>query len=78
MMATERSFDELYGWKSIAAYLGRKRGGVSVLTAQKWATEYDMPILKVGNSKSAGVMAYTDQLDEWWRTKMLRPRLVKK
>lgn len=48
-------------WKSIAQYLGR-----SSRTAQRWHSEYGLPIRHLGGDASS-VFAYTDELDRWLR-----------
>jgi hypothetical protein len=63
---------ELRGWEEIAKHLE-----IPIPTARTYADVRGMPVFKLGESKSAVVVAYADQLNEWWR-KMLRPRAPKK
>ena len=48
-------------WKLIAQYLGR-----SSRTAQRWHSEYGLPVRHLGGDASS-VFAYTDELDRWLR-----------
>ena len=48
-------------WKAIAHYLGR-----SPRTAQRWHSEYGLPVHHLGGDASS-VFAYTDELEGWLR-----------
>jgi tetratricopeptide (TPR) repeat protein len=48
-------------WKGIARYLGR-----SPRTAQRWHSEYGLPVHHLGGDASS-VFAYTDELEGWLR-----------
>jgi hypothetical protein len=47
----------LNGWKEIAAHLGK-----SVRTVQRWETEYQLPIRRIGGEI---VFAFKNEIDEW-------------
>src|SRR4030067_2496910 len=55
----------LVGWKSISAYLGR-----SGRTCRKWEQELGLPVHRVGDSASAHVFAYADELERWKEDKL--------
>ena len=50
-------------WKLIAQYLGR-----STRTVQRWRLEYGLPVRHLGGDATS-VFAYTDELDEWMRSR---------
>ena len=52
----------LDSWKAVAGYLG-----CSSRTAQRWFSEYSLPVRRVG-SGSGRVFAYVDELDVWLRS----------
>ena len=53
----------LDSWKSVAGYLG-----CSPRTAQRWFSEYGLPVRRVG-SGSGRVFAYVDEVDAWLRSR---------
>ncbi len=53
----------LDSWKSVAGYLG-----CSPRTAQRWFSEYSLPVRRVG-SGSGRVFAYVDEVDAWLRSR---------
>jgi hypothetical protein len=53
----------LDSWKSVAGYLG-----CSARTAQRWFSEYSLPVRRVG-SGSGRVFAYVDEVDAWLRSR---------
>lgn len=57
------SSTRLDSWKSVAGYLG-----CSPRTAQRWFSEYNLPVRRVGNS-SGRIFAYVDELDTWLRSR---------
>lgn len=50
----------LNGWKEIAAYLGR-----GVRTAQRWETEFGLPVRRMGQDRGDSVFAYVADIDAW-------------
>lgn len=62
--ATSRfdSHIRLDSWKAVAGYLG-----CSPRTAQRWLSEYGLPVRRVGGG-SGRVFAYVDELDAWLRS----------
>ncbi|HLK66779.1 MAG TPA: LamG-like jellyroll fold domain-containing protein [Bryobacteraceae bacterium] len=61
---TERK--QLHSWKEIAAYLAKD---LSIRTAQRWEVQDGLPIYREG----VKVFAYTDELDEWRRGRIVVP-----
>lgn len=57
----------LDSWKSVAGYLG-----CSPRTAQRWFSEYRLPVRRVG-SESGRIFAYADELDAWLRSRSHSP-----
>ena len=55
----------LDGWKAISAYLGR-----TAKTCRKWEHELGLPVHRLGDSVSAHVLAYADELDRWRKEKL--------
>jgi hypothetical protein len=66
---------ELRGWKAIAAHLR-----IGVRTALEYADDPTltpaMPVRKIGNSRTSLIIAYSDELDAWWRA-IQKPRIVR-
>ena len=52
----------LDGWKAIAEHLGK-----SVRTAQRWRSEFGMPVHRIGDRDREHVYAYRSELDAWRR-----------
>ena len=52
----------LDGWKAIAGHLGK-----SVRTAQRWRSEFGMPVHRIGDRDREHVYAYRSELDDWRR-----------
>ena len=50
----------LHSWKEIADYLG-----VTVRSAQRWEKTAGLPVRRLGRGRSARVVAFTHELDEW-------------
>lgn len=55
---------KLVSWKEIAAHLGRE-----VRTVQRWERTEGLPVRRHGHLKKSTVYAYTNELDEWVRTR---------
>ena len=53
----------LDGWKAIAEHLGK-----SVRTAQRWRSEFGMPVHRIGDRDREHVYAYRWELDAWRRS----------
>ena len=53
----------LDSWKSVAGYLG-----CSARTAQRWFSEYSLPVRRVG-SGSGRIFAYVDEVESWLRNR---------
>lgn len=53
---------QLHSWKEVAAYLG-----VTVRSAQRWEKSAGLPVRRLGSGRSARVVAFTGELDEWIR-----------
>jgi len=51
---------KLQSWKEIADYLG-----VTVRSAQRWEKIAGLPVRRLGRGRSARVVAFTGELDEW-------------
>ncbi len=71
MTGPESSMNQshLRGWKEISTYLG-----ISVRTAQRWETEFGLPIVRVPTDKHAGVAARRVELDAWFHENLDRLR----
>jgi tetratricopeptide (TPR) repeat protein len=52
----------IYGWKSIAAYVGRDR-----TTVMRWAHDRNLPVRRIMGGERATVFAIAFELDEWTR-----------
>jgi len=52
----------LNSWKEIAAYVGR-----GVRTLQRYESQYGFPVRRVAETPRAGVFAFSDEIDEWFR-----------
>ncbi len=52
----------LNSWKEIASYLGR-----GVRTVQRWETELQLPVHRIGDSERSPVFAFKVELDSWMR-----------
>lgn len=51
---------KLHSWKEVAAYLG-----VTVRSAQRWEKTGGLPVRRLGRGRSARVVAFTGELDQW-------------
>lgn len=52
----------LNSWKEIASYLGR-----GVRTVQRWESELQLPVHRMGSSDRSPVFAFRAELDGWLR-----------
>jgi uncharacterized small protein (DUF1192 family) len=52
----------LNGWKEIAGYLRR-----GIRTVQRWEL-LGLPVHRVGSGPRAGVIGYSDELDQWGKS----------
>ncbi len=64
---SRRDPDLLDGWKAIADYLGK-----SIRTAQRWRSEFGLPVHRLGGQEGEGVYAFRSEIDEWRRTRRQR------
>ena len=66
---------ELRGWKDIAGHLR-----IGVRTAIAYADdpkmEPPMPVRKIGNARTSIIIAYSDELERWWRA-IQKPRVAR-
>ena len=54
----------LESWKEIAAYLNR-----GVTTVQRWEQEEGLPVHRLPHAKKGSVFAFSDELDDWLRSR---------
>ena len=47
-------------WREIAAYLGR-----GVRTAQRWETEFGLPVRRISQGVKSAVLAVPSEIDAW-------------
>jgi len=69
---TEKKPRVLNSWNEIAQYLGR-----GVRTVQRWATELQLPVHRVGAGKRSPVYAVVSELKFWMVTSAAKPDLNK-
>jgi predicted DNA-binding transcriptional regulator AlpA len=50
----------LHCWKEIAAYLS-----AGVRTAQRWESEFQLPVRRPRGSKRSAVLAFSSEIDTW-------------
>jgi hypothetical protein len=50
----------LNGWKEISSHLER-----GARTAQRWETQFGMPVHRPASKRRTAVVAFTDELDAW-------------
>ena len=58
----------LEGWKEISSYLGIKEK-----QAQRWEQQSSLPVHREARNKRAIVFAWTEELDQWRRTRTVPP-----
>lgn len=54
----------LHSWKDISKYTGR-----GVRTVQRYEVQLGLPVHRVAGRKHTAVMAFTDEIDHWLRTR---------
>lgn len=54
----------LHSWKDISKYTGR-----GVRTVQRYEAQLGLPVHRVAGKKRTAVMAFTDEIDHWLRTR---------
>ena len=58
----------LDSWKEIAGYLN-----VSVRTVQRWEALSQLPVHRIQRDRGAAVFAFSDEIDEWFRSRVQSP-----
>jgi hypothetical protein len=54
----------LHSWKDISKYTGR-----GLRTVQRYEAQLGLPVHRVAGKKHTAVMAFTDEIDHWLRTR---------
>ena len=54
----------LHSWKDISKYTGR-----GLRTLQRYEAQLGLPVHRVAGRKHSAVMAFTDEIDHWFRTR---------
>jgi len=58
----------LSSWKEIAAYFGR-----GIRTVQRWERELQLPVYRPKSSHKAPVLAFSNELERWSRSRSIAP-----